>query len=169
MTLTKQQKVIIGIFVLALVGLVCDRVFLLPRQARAQATSSAKTRNSGLILAIDAIPEESAGSMGLKARLNERLPGETLDVSQARDAFAPSSDWLGSQAVDGAKPVVESLDFKQKYRLQAIVFQDDIKAVFVNEKVVHLGGSIDGYELVKLSEKAATFSVNGIWTELRLD
>lgn len=169
MKLTKQQKVIIGIFALALLGLVCDRVFLLPRQARANAKGSVQTRDSGLILAVNPIPEEQTEGMGLKDRLNERLPDDMIDVSQVRDAFTPSSDWLAVGGAAGTKPVVEDLDFKRKYQIQAIVFQDDLKAVFVNDKVVRVGDTIDGYELVKLSEKAATFSVDGIWTEVLLD
>ena len=169
MKLNTQQKVIIGIFALALVGLVCDRVFLLPRQVAAQATDQINARKSGFIFAVNPIPEESDADVGIKDRLNERLPDETLDVNQVRDAFTLSSGWLANQRLDHTTSTTEDTAFKQEYHLQAIMFQDEIKAVYMNDKVVRIGDSVDGYELVALSETSATFSVNGVRIELRLD
>ena len=169
MKLTKQQKVITGIFCLALMGLLFDRVYLLPQGAGADPMEEANARRPGLILAVNTIPEESAAGMGLKQRLNERLPGEILDVSTVRDAFTPSADWLVRRGGDGSAPVMENMDFKKKYHLQAIMFQKEIKAVFINDEIVRVGDVIDGYELVELNETSATFSVDGIWTVLLLD
>ena len=107
--------------------------------------------------------------MGLKQRLNERLAGETLDVSTVRDAFTPSSEWLVRRGGDGTGRAVENMDFKKKYQLQAIMFQKEIKAVFINDEIVRVGEAIDGHELVELTETSATFSVDGIWTVLLLD
>ena len=169
MKLNKQQKLIMGVFGLALMGLLFDRVFLLPKGASADPREEADARRTGLILAVDTIPEESAAGMGLKQRLNERLPGEIVDVSTVRDAFTPSADWLVHGGGDDPGQVMENMDFKKKYRLQAIMFQKEIKAVFMNDEVIRLGDAIDGYELVELSETSATFSVDGIWTVLLLD
>ena len=169
MKLTKQQKVITGIFGLALMGLLFDRVYLLPQGAGADPMEESKVRHTGLILAADTIPEESAAGTGLKQRLNERLPGETLDVSTVRDAFAPSSEWLVRRVGEDSGQTVENMEFKKKYHLQAIMFQKEVKAVFMNDEIVRLGDVIDGYELVELTETSATFSVDGIWTVLLLD
>jgi len=169
MKLTKQQRAIIAIFGLALMGLLFDRVFLLPKGAGADPMEKAQARRTGLMLAVDTIPEESAAGMGLKQRLNERLAGETLDVSTVRDAFTPSSEWLVRRGGDGTGRAVENMDFKKKYQLQAIMFQKEIKAVFINDEIVRVGEAIDGHELVELTETSATFSVDGIWTVLLLD
>jgi hypothetical protein len=169
MKLNKQQKVIIGVFGLASLGLMVDRVFLLPKGAGAGPMEDASSRRTGLILTVNTIPEESTAGTGLKDRLNERLPGETLDLSKVRDAFTPVSDWLGSREPNDSGPTVENLAFKQKYRLQAIMFQGEVQAVFMNDDIVRKGDIVDGYELVELNETSATFAIDGIRTVLLLD
>ncbi len=88
---------------------------------------------------------------------------------KVRDAFTPSSDWLASQEPNDSGPTVENQAFKQKYRLQAIMFQGEVKAVFMNDEIVRIGDSVDGYELVELNETSATFAIDGIRTVLLLD
>ena len=169
MKVNTQQKVIISIFVLALVGLLCDRAFLLPKQVSAKATEDGDVPDSRLIFALDSLAEVSEEDWGIKQRLNEHLPSDTLDVNQLRDAFTLPSDWLASGRSAHAKSVGEGKDFKKEYPLQAIMFQDEVKAVFMNDKVVRVGDTVDGYELVALSETTAVFSMNGTLIELLLD
>ncbi len=169
MKLNKQQKVIIGIFGLALLGLLYDRVFLLPQGAGADPMQDANSRRTGLILTVNNIPEQPTADTGLKARLNERLPGDTLDISQVRDAFTPPSDWLGSGGSGDSGQLAENMAFKEKYRLQAIMFQGEVKAVFMNDEIVRKGDIVDGYELVELNETSATFAIDGVRTVLLLD
>jgi len=170
MTLNKQQKVIIGVFGLALLGLLYDRVVLLPKSAGADPTEDANSRRTGLILAVNTtIPGESTTDMGLKERLNERLPAETLDVNHVRDAFTPSSDWLAGGGPNGSTPATEDVEFKKKYRLQAIMFQGAVQVVFMNGEIIRKGDMVDGYELVELTETSATFALDGIRTVLLLD
>jgi len=169
MKLNRQQKVIIGIFTLALLGLLCDRVFLLPQGAGADPLGNARNRRAGLTLTVSTLPEEPTAGTGLKDRLNERLPGEILDLSRVRDAFTPQTDWLASGEPNASGPTVENQEFKQKYRLQAILFQGEVKAAFMNDEIVRKGDIVDGYELVELSETSATFAIDGIPTVLLLD
>ena len=169
MTLNKQQKVIIGIFGLALLGLLYDRVVLLPKSAGADPMEDANSRRTGLILAVNTIPGEATTDVGLKERLNERLPAETLDVNHVRDAFTPSSDWLAGGGPNGPGPATENVEFKKKYRLQAIMFQGAVQAVFMNGEIIRKGDMVDGYELVELTETSATFALDGVRTVLLLD
>lgn len=165
----RQQKLVMGLFCLALLGLAYDRIFLLPQGAEADPSEDAKAQRTGLLLAVGTIPEDSTTGTELKNRINEHLPAETLDLSQVRDAFVPLADWLGASDPNGPSQTVEHLEFKQKFRLQAIMFQSEMKAVFMNDEIIHIGDRVEGYQLVDLTATSATFELDGIRTVLLLD
>ncbi len=168
MKLTKQQKGVIGIFCLALIALACDRLFLLPKGANAGSRGAALPQ-AQLVLTGDSLSQESTPGSGLGERLHALIPDDALDFNGIRDAFSRSNNWQGNGASNGPSQTEAITVFKQTYQLRAIIYRDDLKAVFINDEQVRIGDRLGGFELIALDELSATFANDDGQIVLRLD
>ena len=160
MTLTKQQKVFIGIFVCILVGLVCDRTLLLPEGAGAETVGDHRIERPPVsAMTVPSLPTTPAASAQFKERLDALLPDDDPVMTAARDAFTLSAAWSGGrkQNVEGS----EVSEFRKKHRLKALILHGRGQAAFVDEEFVRIGQVLDGFRLVELDEYSATFVGEG--------
>ena len=160
MTLTKQQKVFIGIFVCVLVGLVCDRTLLLPEGVGAETVQDNRIERPPIsAMTMPSLPTTPAASAQFKERLDALLPDDDPVMTAARDAFTLSAAWSGGrkQNVEGS----EVSKFRKKHRLKALILHGRGQAAFVDEEFVRIGQVLDGFQLVELDENSATFVAEG--------
>ena len=160
MTLTKQQKILIGVFVCVLVGLVCDQTLLLPEGAGAETVEGSPIKRPSVsAMTVPSLPTTPAASAQLKERMEALLPDGELDLTAARDAFMLPAAWSGgrNQSAVGSKVS----EFRKKYRLKALILDGQEQAAFVGEEFVRIGQVLDGFRLVELDENSATFVAEG--------
>ena len=156
MTLTKQQKVFVGIFVCVIVGLVCDRTLLLPEGVGAETVAdNLLERPPVSAMTVPSLPTTPVASAQFKERLDALLPGDDPVMTAARDAFTLSAAWSGGhkQSAEGS----EVSKFRKKHRLKALILHGRGQAAFVDDEFVRIGQVLDGFRLVEIDENSATF------------
>ena len=160
MTLTKQQKVLIGVFVCVLIGLICDQTLLLPEGAGAETVEDVRIERPPVsAMTVPSLPTTPAASARLKERLDALLDDDELDLAAARDAFMLSAAWSGGRKQSAEGPKVS--EFVKKHRLKALILHGQERAAFVGEEFVRIGQVLDGFRLVELDENSATFVAEG--------
>jgi len=172
MTLTKQQKVFIGIFGFVLVGLICDRTLLMPSEAGSEGAADLRIKRPPVsAMTVPSLPTTPAASARLRDRLDALLPDDRLDFGAVRDAFTVSDKWSGdsSHPAEGSRAIA----FREKHRLKAIIHHGQEQAAFVGDAFIRIGQSLDGFRLDRLDENTATFMAEngegGLRVVLRID
>jgi len=167
MTLTKQQKVFIGIFVCVLIGLICDQTLLLPEGAGAETVGDNRIERPPVsAMTVPSLPTTPAASAQFKERLDTLLPDDDPVMTAARDAFTLSAAWSGGREQNAEGSEVSK--FRKKHRLKALILHGRGRAAFVGEEFVRIGQVLDGFRLVELDENSATFVAAGKFGEARV-
>ena len=160
MTITKQQKVFIGIFVCVLVGLICDRTLLLPQGAGAETEQDIRIERPPVsAMTVPSLPTTPAASAQFRERLDALLPNERRRLAEVRDAFTLSESWSGAPRHEAEGS--QASEFRKQHRLKALILQGQEQAAFVDEAFVRIGQVLDGYRLEALDENSATFVAEG--------
>ena len=185
--LTKSQRVYMTMLAVALVAFTVDTVFL-GGEARVQ-QAGAET------LAIPftppaAPPVEPAPAPDRTASLAEALKAcDTEDISQVPEAFEPSASWRetlcppppeptlpGGLSVNTAEPdtpeaalaVRQAQRFAETHNLMSIIRTSNGGTALVDGQLVQVGRKLDGFTLLRLTERGAVFEAGGKQVELRL-
>jgi len=173
MTLTTQRKALLAALGLAALGVVLDQAFLQsavpsPAAASAQGGTAADSANAS------PAPQTSAPSGGagegeglrVAARALEGLRDIAADGAE-RDAFAPGGKWLApaEAPITAAQPVAS---FEAGRRLTAVLLSQANPGAIVNGRFVRVGGEIDGFTLLRVSEREAVFQRGDLLATLRL-
>lgn len=176
MQLTKQQKVVGAVLVLAVVAFAVDRWVIgndedlavassaAPRQPAARRPVARQTK------AVAAAPEASLGNLeGLAARLGSIARRDSLNADTIRDAFRPPASWVGaSRTASPDEMAVAAREFQNR-RLTAVIMKSSGRGVaIVDRKMVGVGQSLDGFVLVAVKERSAVFRRGTQRVELRL-
>jgi len=114
--------------------------------------------------------EGRPGATCLAARLESLAAERELDVAGVKDAFAPSSEWVGpgpdsAEAAQGGP----AWRFAKEHRLRSVLVSDDAGSVTVNNTVVALNEEIDGFKLVSVTDRTAVFQCGDESVELKLE
>jgi len=154
---------LIAVFLLGLIGLVVDRVFLRPRGG--PRVASADSPDSYAMPASPAQdgPSAVAGAQGpsVAERLDRLWPDREANGVEARDPFSLRGSWLGN-AGTGPSAVSEPAQlFAQTHPLTAVVVDGQRSHALVNDRVLKLGEKIDGFTLVSVEAKSAVFERQG--------
>ena len=176
MRLSRKHKLYVGIMALAAAALLTDRLLLQPGQtgpAQAQAAAVPTARPAGRAADQAASP---AGTAAAATSVSDRLAAASGSVSRdfaaLRDVFQPSASWLAvlqggkSGPAQGAPPAEV---FRQRRRLSAVMVDTDGGLAVVDRRLVKVGEQIDGFELISVAAKSATFAApDGAHVELVL-
>ena len=181
MQLTKQQKIVGAVLVLAVVAFGVDR-WVIGTDDDLAVSAPAGPRHSGaarraiarpakpVALASTTAPEASLGSIAsLATRLTLVAKAEELKLDGMRDAFRPPAAWVGTtRVVTPDEMAVAARDFQSR-KLTAVIMRNSGRGVaIVDQRTVGVGQSLDGFVLVAVKERSAVFRRGGQRVELRL-
>jgi hypothetical protein len=163
MALAKRGKTFVAIFALGLAALAVDRVFLRPQGGAEKASADAFAKYG-----VPASPAEKAASAPSEAqrpsvtqRLDRAWPDQEPNVAQARDPFSLTGPWLGSTETGPSAAPDPVTVFAKAHPLGAVVMNGPRSHVLVNDRFLTLGQQIDGFTLVSVGPKSATFERQG--------
>ena len=186
MTLTKTQRIYVGILALAIGAFMVDRMFLSGGPAEAQA---ATPYQSPVALSVGSASSPagsagSAGSAGEALQLLAALAGERADLSELRNAFRPSPAWSADlfppapvaptapaeSAPLAATPAKSAAlqRFTQDHSVMSIIRTDEGGYALIDGQLVNVGNKLDGFTLVELTDSAAVFASDAGRVELKL-
>jgi len=179
MTLTKRQKVMVAVLGLGVAALAVDKVLLGEEQAGPPSAQLAAP--PGPVATPAPIPSASATTPGhnivaeisaLAAGLDGVRDALALDLSDTPDAFCPSETWLWdlrpSEQIVTSSQEVRVIGFSQRHTLKAVVTHGKGGAAYIDDKYVRVGQVIDGFRLVKVSDRMVTLKAGGVQVELKL-
>ena len=169
MKLTGRQKLYLGILVIAMAGFLCDRLFILPQGAKAQSvdgTAEFLVQTTGRSESVS----ETESKPTLNERLDELIPDDRLTEGDRRDIFAAGPGWTHSMSPDGTPEMSQTVikTFQSHHKLKAIILTGTNTQVYVDDQVMGLGESLDGFTLAAADEMSATFTGRGLQVVLKL-
>ncbi len=89
-----------------------------------------------------------------------------------RDVFSPPDSWSTAPkpaALATAHPDTSADDFKHTHSLTAVVRAGRNSQIFMGERILRLGQSVDGFRLLSVTQSSATFSAGATQVTLNLD
>jgi hypothetical protein len=158
MKVTKQQKILGAVLLLGAALLTADRLFVLEKSEPAKpATASEYTLAGAAARTVASAPGPATNPSGSVAQ-RLRNAGQSVADKPAKDAFAPGAAWKQPVA-ETTKEVDNSNEiFKQSHRLTGVLTSSSGQAhAMVDGKIVAVGQIINGYRLVSISGRSATF------------
>jgi len=162
--LTKQQKISLAIFAVAIAALVVDRAFLGGGSVPAGASASSSPPPDVNTPPAPAPPDVNTPSSTI--RLNQRLETlwreRELDISQPRDVFTLPEAWLNDilpkEPEKEPEPEKDAVTiFETNHQLQGVLISGLTRCVTINGHVLELGDELDGFILIAIEEDSATF------------
>jgi hypothetical protein len=176
MQLTKQQKLVGAVLVLAVVAFVVDRWVigndedLAVTPSAAPHAPAARRPVTWQPKAIAAAPEASLGNLaGLATRLGSIARRDSLDADTVRDAFRPPASWVGATRTATPDEMAVAAREFQNRRLTAVIMKGSGRGVaIVDQRMVGVGQTLDGFVLVTVKERSAVFRRGTQRVELRL-
>jgi len=195
--LTKQQKIVGVVLVLAIGGFFVDRWVIgsdddaaLPAAGQARAAAASARRAAGrpprpaAVAAAPQAPEAALVNVaGLAARLeNLRMRSESagppMNLDAVRDAFRPPAPFVSARKVETVDELQDAVRrFGDRHKLAAVVRRQSGSGVAIIEDrsgvtgqsvTVAVGQSIDGFTLVAVKDRLAILRRGTQRVELRL-
>lgn len=161
MMLEKRQKMLIATFVLGLIGLVIDQVFLRPGGGPRTASADA-FEQYGVPASPEApAPEPPSDQPTVAARLERLWSGSDVNDVETRDPFCLAGSWQASPTAGLPPAPDEAAVFAKNHRLVAVVVDGPQSCALVNDRVLKPGDPIGGYTLVSVGPKSAVFDRQG--------
>jgi hypothetical protein len=159
MALTKRQQKLVVLFLIGLVALGIDRVFLRPQGGAHAASADALPASDPSILPSDnvPVPEEEPNQPGLVERLNALWPSDETRAEPARDPFSLPGSWSHNVGNSKAGTPDVAAVFTNSHRLTAVVLDPRRSYALVNDHFLIPGQSLDGFQLVSVGPRSATF------------
>jgi hypothetical protein len=171
MKLTKQQCILAIIFLLACGALLGDRLFLLPRSSQAEGPDDVSaSRSAELMLEVTDMNEVQSRTSLITRRLETLWPDDHNETQKLRDPFMLPVSWPVAQAPKAAptqKPSLESV-FVSRHRLRAVFVDGHRSQVVIDDHVLAIGQTLEGFTLVKVDEESATFESDNTHFVMRL-
>jgi len=178
MTLTKRQKILIGLCAVLLTALIVDWATagagLGPDAASASVASEAEMDMTvPPLLPDETLESEQVASISTLADRLEDLAGqESIDATNVGDAFCAPPAWLPGEAavtLVATPEVGPAKTFAATHELRAIMLDDstDARAV-INDRVVRIGQEIGEFQLISVDKHSAVLAGEGGEVTLRL-
>jgi len=183
MELSKKQKLWLGALGLAIAVFVADRIFPGGTPAGPDEVEATVTSESPEMIQVDEAnsqPDEEIRAAEVRSVLAKRLDTvartQRLSTAKVKDAFCPSSSWVGSQrtkTVVDQEPQVKSLEaraqeFAEAHQLQAVAVSSGRSLAIIDGRCLQIGQQIDGFALVSITDNAATLSCEGVKVTLKI-
>ncbi len=160
MSLSKRQKVLLGVFLVGLVGLVADRTILRPQGGPSAASAHSPTPSAAVPSGSATDDENSQTRVPLAERLNRLGPDGGDDSVKLRDPFSLPVSW-SDRAANKEKIPDAAETFTRKHQLKAVVVQGEEVGVQIDDSFLVPGQGIDGFKLVSVGDRSAIFEREG--------
>ncbi|KPK79719.1 MAG: hypothetical protein AMJ81_12905 [Phycisphaerae bacterium SM23_33] len=177
MTVSKTEKVYLGVLAMALGALVIDRTFLgssqvTPSQAAAQQAAPSPQPPQAAPVPPPG-PDEPAApeSPALAARLREAAGAEKPDYANVRDVFALSQGWLAeleSPATQPGTSAAKSVPARPVHKLMAVMVGGESSYAIIDGKCLLVGQEMDGLKLISVEQNSAVVEADGVRIQLPL-
>ncbi len=160
MKLTRQQRALVVLFSLVCAAWLCDRLFLLPQASQADSPGAAESLFPELILEVTDTAEAASRTTLITQRLEVLWPDEHSESRDLREAFMLPASWPVSvdpnvsHAPGGPRP---GSAFISQHRLRAVFVDEHNSRVVIDDLVLMIGQSLEGFTLVEVDEGSATF------------
>lgn len=166
MTLTKRQKTLIGVFCVALVAVVAERVFVRPRGGPRAASADSPEE------VVEAVPsaddQPGAESPSVAQRLRDLAGGEEPNLAALRNPFSLPASW-SPRTVQGSAAVPDAAArFVRTHQLTAVVMDGPRSGALIDNRFLVPGQVIDGFRLVSVADRSAVFEGQGRQVTLEL-
>lgn len=164
MELTRERKILLGAVALAAGAFLVDQVMFGAGPDDAEAgvavvRSVPRTVRPQPAAAIAASPAPQSES-SLAQRLEEAAGAQAMSVGlpDLVDAFVAPESWAPpEQRPQNNQAALSGQEFAQRHKLDAIMHGSGGGFALVNGKAVKPGQKLDGFELVELGQRSATF------------
>ncbi len=170
MKLSKHQKMYVAVLAIVLMALLVDRVFLAPETAGPEEATALPTPLSGKALPrlSTTLPhtEKRSDQESLADRLKAISGSKELDLIGIKDAFRTPQAWMDeySLKVRNDSPPTPTInpaaEFMQNHRLKAVMVNDKTGSIIIDDRCLFVGQEFDGFTLVSVNERSATFESN---------
>ncbi len=168
MDFTGRQKKLVAIFLMGLVALVVDRTILRPQGGPSAASADALHPLAQSVPLTDNIPIlEEERTRGMAERLNAIWPAAGTDFTQMRDPFSLPASWPDNMAGTG-KEKLGAAAFVRAHKLAAVVIDGRESYAVVDDRLLVPGQYVDGFMLVFVGDRSATFERDGRQITLEL-
>ncbi len=176
MTISKRQKALVGVCLVALAVLIRDRISI-------RSDGLGPSRAGASVVPRETDPEQTSVLGSLQSTpLGDRTPSladkldglaEGMAQTGLRDAFCPSEVWLGRTEPGPSQPVLhtdaaKAQRFVQNHKLKAVLIGSGTKLATIDGTCLTIGQEIDGFKLISIDSGSATLALNGQKVTLRL-
>jgi len=161
-----QRKIASGLLGLAIIAFVGDRLLSGDQESPESLIIAANSSNgaTGDVRRDTAPSNRSASALPmamLADRMEEICLAEGLVPGTAHDVFRPPASWFPAPAVTPADTTVRAgraADFRQKYKLTAVMRGSSGGLAVIQGETVRLGQTIGGLKLIAIKDRSAVLS-----------
>jgi hypothetical protein len=162
MKVTKQQKILGGLMLAGIVLVGADQLGLLPGSAEASETTTEATSDYAMPAAPAAqATAPSSATQTSQASVAHRLrqAAQAMPDAPMRDVFALGPTWRGQAPFDPKlDPTgLAAEQFRRSHKLTGVVQGSGRPTAQIDNQIVAIGQSVDGFKLVSVSHRSATF------------
>lgn len=172
MALNKRQRASMGVLAIGLVALVVDRMFVLPQSAPAGPTAAADDYTITATSETAAAPPPVSSPAGLTAatKLETAWSDKNLRLDEPRDLFSLPPSWPRTQGPERriVPTVTAETVFAARHRLEAITMDPQGERALIDDRLLRLGETLEGFELVAIDKESVTFEQGGQRVQLEL-
>jgi hypothetical protein len=175
MKLTVKHKIAGALCVLGLIAVAVDRVFILPDQAAADRPPSEHYAVVKRSSPSDETPEVapvgsiSTARAAIADRLERVAERHAFDLDRVPNAFAPPKSWIVETVRKGAgSSRVTAEMFEATHVLTGVMAAGDGGYAIIDGRTLFIGQTLDGFELISVSQRSAVLESDGERTELLL-
>ncbi|MHC4985370.1 MAG: hypothetical protein ACYTFO_04355 [Planctomycetota bacterium] len=180
MKLTKSQRAYVAVLVVAVAAFLADRFLVGAGDSRVEQASAAPPGAGAIETPLTTPrPPSTSDTPSIAAQLATLQEMRPADLEGVREAFSPSESW--NQQLRPAHPPqdrpaastagnqsVRADQFVAGHRLMSILHLAEGGVALVDDKVVRIGQTLDGFTLIELTEDTAVFASDERRVELRL-
>jgi hypothetical protein len=167
MKVTSQQKVLGAVLIVGAIALTADRLVFLNRTASAEtapaaseyAMPAAPTATAGTAASAPKAPVTGAAALSVAQRLRDAAKNAPQSDG---DAFTFPQSWRQAEPAAAAPDNAATLaaeQFKSAHRLTGVLTANGRAVAMIDGRIVPVGQSIDGYRLIEISHRSATFEL----------
>ena len=175
MTLPVKHKVYGAVLVVGAIAVGVDRALILPDEAAAGRLPSEHYAVAQPSTTPEATPPErpawsiSTARAAIADRLEEVAATRRFDLQRVPNAFVPPKSWEVAQTretVPAGRVAAET--FELTHTLTGVMASGDGGYAIIDGKTLFMGQELDGFELIRVSQRSAVLESNGVRVELIL-
>ena len=177
MVLSRKRNLLVVVLGFATAALAADRLIPVDDQGTPSRASASvlnvlsRTSHKTTPARIETINTATLVDESLAERLEKLSSDYAVEPTNSRDAFCPSQSWLAELRPETTITSNEARiqNFLQNHRLKAVVTFNNKGAAIIDDKYLPVGGELDGFKLIKVSERSAMFDCEGAQVTLKIE